>query len=89
MAAMTRLAQLSLRGRLLFGFGAVLAITLVVAAAGVHSVGVMNAQGDRLVTVRSVEAMLLQARLAQQAYRSGTRGARVEEVLGSLGVVVN
>jgi len=75
-----RMGDLSLRGKMLLGFGTVLALTLLVAWSGLRSIASMTSRGDELLLSSQLNAQLLSVQLAQQNYRASADSSASQPV---------
>ncbi|AYC32315.1 methyl-accepting chemotaxis protein [Pseudomonas cavernae] len=81
------LGNLSVGAKLSLGFGLVLLFTLGVAATAFHSLGVLQQRSEQLRVEASIQALILQARIAEKEFALGLAPpaqAQVRETIDAL-----
>lgn len=81
------LADLSMAGKLLLGFGLVLLATLGVAGSAFHAVGLLHDRAARLQEAASAQALVLQVRIAEKSFalsRDAEQARQVREGIEAL-----
>lgn len=86
-----RLADLSVAGKLLLGFGLVLLATLGVAAGAFYSLGLLQERAVNLQQAATAQQLILQARIAERSFaleREDAQAQQVRKLLGTLSGLV-